>query len=56
MKCESSGQSYTSDGLGEGVVSPLVLIDALYDSEPGHIIVVDEPELSLRIVHINGGW
>ena len=48
VKCDSSGHSYTSDGLGEGVVSLLFLIDALYDSEPGHIIVVDEPELSLH--------
>ena len=48
VKCDSSGQSYTSDGLGEGVVSLLFLIDALYDSELGHIIVVDEPELSLH--------
>ena len=48
VKCDSSGQSYTSDGLGEGVVSLLFLIDALYDSEPGQIVVVDEPELSLH--------
>ena len=30
------------------MVSLLFLVDALYDSEPGDIIVVDEPELSLH--------
>lgn len=34
--------------MGEGLVSLLIIIDALYDSNPGSIIVIDEPELSLH--------
>jgi len=34
--------------MGEGLVSLLFIIDALYDSTPGDVIVVDEPELSLH--------
>jgi energy-coupling factor transporter ATP-binding protein EcfA2 len=48
LKFEASGGSHNSDGLGEGLVSLLFIIDALYDSEPGDIIVIDEPELSLH--------
>jgi energy-coupling factor transporter ATP-binding protein EcfA2 len=39
---------HTSEGLGERLVSLIYIIDALYDSEPGHTIVIDEPELSLH--------
>jgi hypothetical protein len=39
---------HTSEGLGEGLVSLIYIIDALYDSEPGHTVVIDEPELSLH--------
>jgi energy-coupling factor transporter ATP-binding protein EcfA2 len=48
LKFEASGGSHNSDGLGEGLVSLLFIIDALYDSNPGDIIVIDEPELSLH--------
>jgi hypothetical protein len=34
--------------MGEGLVSLLFIIDALYDSNPGDVIVIDEPELSLH--------
>lgn len=45
----AAGDTYhTSDGLGEGLVSLLFVIDALYDSQPGEVIVIDEPELSLH--------
>lgn len=40
--------SHTSDGMGEGVVSIFVIVDSLYDSKPGDVIVIDEPELSLH--------
>lgn len=40
--------SHSSEGLGEGLVSLFFLIDALYDSSPGDVIVIDEPELSLH--------
>lgn len=43
------GDSYhNSDGLGEGIISLFFIIDALYDSKPGDVIVIDEPELSLH--------
>jgi predicted ATPase len=54
----SNGQSYISvnvrngthdtDGLGEGVLSLMFIIDALYDSKPDDTIFIDEPELSLH--------
>ncbi|MBI2985382.1 MAG: ATP-binding protein [Deltaproteobacteria bacterium] len=48
LKFSAAGQYHTSDGLGEGIVSLFFLVDALYDSEPGEVIVIDEPELSLH--------
>ena len=48
IRLGSAGGGHTSDGLGEGVISLLFLVDALYDSNPGDLIVVDEPELSLH--------
>lgn len=39
---------HSSEGLGEGIISVLFIIDALYDSEPGTFIAIDEPELSLH--------
>lgn len=34
--------------MGEGVVSIFAIVDSLYDSKPGDVIVIDEPELSLH--------
>ena len=48
VKLDSNGQYHSSDGLGEGIVSLLFVVDALYDSQAGDIIVIDEPELSLH--------
>ena len=48
LKIDSNGQYHNSDGLGEGIVSLLFIIDALYDSQGGDLIVIDEPELSLH--------
>ena len=42
---------HNSDGLGEGTVSLIFVVDALYDSQKEHTIVVDEPELSLHPEH-----
>ena len=48
LKLDSDGQYHSSDGLGEGIVSLLFIVDALYDSEEGDLIGIDEPELSLH--------
>lgn len=48
LKFSSLTGAHNSEGMGEGLVSLFVLVDALYDSEPGHVIVIDEPELSLH--------
>lgn len=45
---ESDGAWHTSEGLGDGLVSMLFIVDALYDSDPGALIAIDEPELSLH--------
>lgn len=48
LKFKSGNSFHTSEGLGEGFISLLFIIDALYDSEAGQIVVIDEPELSLH--------
>ena len=48
LKLDSNGQYHNSDGLGEGIVSLLFIVDALYDSQERDVIVIDEPELSLH--------
>lgn len=48
LKFNYTGQYHNSDGLGEGLLSLFFIIDALYDSQPDNIIIVDEPELSLH--------
>ena len=48
LKVDSFGLYHNSDGLGEGIVSLLFIVDAVYDSTEGEIIVIDEPELSLH--------
>ena len=49
VKIKKNNSTYhNSDGLGEGIVSLLFIVDALYDSQPGELIVIDEPELSLH--------
>lgn len=40
--------SHASDGSGDGLLSIFFIVDALYDSNPNSIIVIDEPELSLH--------
>lgn len=48
LKFISGRYSHSSNGMGEGIVSIFVIVDALYDSQQGDIIVIDEPELSLH--------
>jgi predicted ATPase len=48
LKVNKGGGSHSSEGMGEGLVSLMYIIDALYDSEAGHAIAIDEPELSLH--------
>lgn len=48
VKLDAGGQHHSSDGVGDGIVSLLFIVDALYDSEPGDLIAIDEPELSLH--------
>ena len=48
VRVDAGEQYHTSDGVGDGIVSLLFIVDALYDSEPGQLIVIDEPELSLH--------
>lgn len=48
LKFRFDGEEHNSDGAGEGLVSLFFIVDALYDSDPGSMIVIDEPELSLH--------
>jgi len=48
LKVRKGDVTHSSEGLGEGLVSLLYIIDALYDSNEGDTIAVDEPELSLH--------
>lgn len=46
------GSNHTSEGLGDGIISLLFILNALYDSEPGTLVTIDEPELSLHPQHV----
>ncbi len=48
LKFTTNGTIHNSDGAGEGLLSIFTIVDALYDSKPGELIVIDEPELSLH--------
>jgi predicted ATP-dependent endonuclease of OLD family len=48
LKFFNGQHSHTSDGMGEGIVSIFAIVDALYDSQAGNVIAIDEPELSLH--------
>jgi hypothetical protein len=50
LKFRTGDAYHSSDGLGEGLISLLFIVDALYDSSKGGTIVIDEPELSLHPV------
>ena len=48
LKFFNGKHSHSSDGMGEGIVSIFSIVDSLYDSTPGSLIAIDEPELSLH--------
>lgn len=48
LKFQSGGSFHNSEGLGEGYISLLFIVDALYDSQAGQTVVIDEPDLSLH--------
>lgn len=48
LKLIVNGCMHSSEGLGDGIWSVFTICDALYDSEPGSVIAIDEPELSLH--------
>lgn len=48
LKLVVNGCTHSSEGLGDGIWSVFTICDALYDSEPGCTIAIDEPELSLH--------
>ena len=48
LKYDIEDSYHNSDGLGDGIISLLFIIDALYDSVERQVIVIDEPELSLH--------
>ncbi len=48
LKVKKGNATHSSEGLGEGLVSLIYIIDALYDSQDGDAIAIDEPELSLH--------
>lgn len=41
-------ETHSGDGLGEGITSLMYIVDALYGIEPGTLVAIDEPELSLH--------
>jgi len=40
--------AHSSDGLGDGLLSIWLMVDALYDASENELIVIDEPEQSLH--------
>jgi predicted ATPase len=48
VKLRSGGKSHSLAGSGDGIISAFVIIAALFDSQPGDVIAIDEPELSLH--------
>ena len=48
VRIEAGSGYHDSEGIGDGITSLFVIIDALYDSPTGAVIAIDEPELSLH--------
>ena len=48
LQANNDNHFHNSDGLGEGIISLIFIVDAFYDSKPDGMIVIDEPELSLH--------
>lgn len=51
LKFTINNQVHSSEGLGDGIWSVFTICDALYNSNEGDIICIDEPELSLHPVY-----
>jgi predicted ATPase len=48
IKLKSATKAHSLAGSGDGIISIFVIVAALFDSQPGNIIAIDEPELSLH--------
>lgn len=48
IKLDQKNGDHTSEGLGDGIWGIFTICDALYDSNAGDTITIDEPELSLH--------
>lgn len=48
LKFVYENSEHNSDGSGEGLLSIFIIVDSLYDSNRGDLIVIDEPELSVH--------
>lgn len=48
LKFFNGQKAHSSDGMGEGIVSIFSIVDSLFDSSPGSLVAIDEPELSLH--------
>lgn len=48
IRCDSGENSFSSEGIGDGIWSVFVIAISLCDSYPGDTIVIDEPELSIH--------
>jgi len=41
-------ENHNSEGIGDGIINVFFLVEKLFDSKKGDLIVIDEPELSLH--------
>lgn len=41
-------EEHDAEGIGEGILSVLVIAEKLFKSQPGDLIIIDEPELSIH--------
>jgi energy-coupling factor transporter ATP-binding protein EcfA2 len=48
LRFSNANKAHSAEGVGEGITSIFAIVAGLYDSTPGDIIVIDEPELSLH--------
>lgn len=48
IKCKCQNMTHSSEGMGDGIWSIFTICAALFDSETGNVIVIDEPELSIH--------
>lgn len=48
IKLRSNDKSHSMAGSGDGIISVFVIVASLFDSLPGELIAIDEPELSLH--------